>query len=107
MRRRRGVGEYRRKLAASAADWCTIRDGERAYLAFDGVMASPQVKVNGRDVGGWDYGYMSFTDCDEERVRGIVVDEGLRNGNASGPVGEAGRFGIIGCEGAMSMKDKI
>lgn len=32
-------------------------------LEFDGVMADPEVFVNGVSVGGWDYGYMSFF-CD-------------------------------------------
>ena len=51
----RGRGEYRRTFNAAA-----LAPGERAFLEFDGVMASPKVKLNGRDVGGWDYGYASF-----------------------------------------------
>jgi len=50
-----GVGEYRRTFSAER-----LRDNARAFLEFDGVMASPKVKVNGVDVGGWDYGYMGF-----------------------------------------------
>ena len=50
-----GVGHYRRTFAAEA-----LQKGRRAFLEFDGVMASPKVKVNGVDVGGWDYGYMGF-----------------------------------------------
>lgn len=54
-----GKGEYRRVFrlvgfeAARAA-------GETFDLEFDGVMARPQVFVNGVFAGGWDYGYMSF-----------------------------------------------
>ncbi len=34
--------------------------GPRVYFDFDGVMAFPQVYVNGQLAGQWDYGYMSF-----------------------------------------------
>lgn len=34
--------------------------GKRIYLLFDGVMAFPQVYVNGVLAGSWDYGYNSF-----------------------------------------------
>ena len=56
----KGTGSYRRDftldgLAASRAD------GARYYLEFDGVMARPEVRLNGVFAGGWDYGYMSFT----------------------------------------------
>ncbi len=34
--------------------------GQRVYFDFDGVMAFPQVYVNGQLAGQWDYGYMSF-----------------------------------------------
>ncbi|MCX5643153.1 MAG: DUF4982 domain-containing protein [Phycisphaerae bacterium] len=33
---------------------------QRVYFDFDGVMAFPQVYVNGQLAGAWDYGYMSF-----------------------------------------------
>ena len=46
-------GEYRRKFTVT-------NPADRHYLEFDGVMARPQVFVNGVKVGGWDYGYMSF-----------------------------------------------
>lgn len=51
----RGVGWYRKAftLAAGAA-------ARRVYLDFDGVMASPEVYVNGQRAGGWDYGYIGF-----------------------------------------------
>lgn len=34
--------------------------GTRVYLDFDGVMAFPQVYVNGQLAGEWDYGYTAF-----------------------------------------------
>ncbi len=34
--------------------------GKQIYLLFDGVMAFPQVYVNGQFAGSWDYGYNSF-----------------------------------------------
>ena len=50
-----GVGYYRRtiELPPDAA-------GKFVALRFGGVMASPEVFLNGEKVGGWDYGYMSF-----------------------------------------------
>lgn len=49
-------GEYRRKFY--------LREKPRhARLEFDGVMAWPEVFVNGIKVGGWDYGYIGFF-CD-------------------------------------------
>jgi beta-galactosidase len=50
----RGVGWYRTsfKLDREA--------GDRVYIDFDGVMAFPQVYVNGQLAGEWDYGYTSF-----------------------------------------------
>ena len=51
----KGVGYYRRtlELPPDAA-------GKFVALRFGGVMASPDVFLNGERVGGWDYGYMSF-----------------------------------------------
>ncbi len=51
----RGVGWYRRtlELPQEAA-------GRFVALRFGGVMANPEVFLNGEKVGGWDYGYMSF-----------------------------------------------
>ena len=51
----RGFGVYRRTFVADRA--------EKAFLVFDGVMAWPEVFLNGKKVGGWDFGYMSFR-CD-------------------------------------------
>ena len=60
----KGVGWYRKKF--------TLDKGEsdrRVYFDFDGVMAFPQVYVNGRLAGEWDYGYMSFRVDATEFVR--------------------------------------
>lgn len=51
----KGVGWYRKTFALDPAD-----AGRRVYLDFDGVMAFPEVFINGRLAGQWDYGYMSF-----------------------------------------------
>lgn len=46
---------YRRTLELSP-EW----NGKRIYLIFDGIMSNPQVYVNGKLAGKWDYGYNSF-----------------------------------------------
>ena len=51
----RGVGWYRKTFALAAGD-----AAKQVYLDFDGVMASPEVYVNGQKAGGWDYGYIGF-----------------------------------------------
>ena len=51
----KGVGWYRKVFTLKPTD-----AGKRVYLDFDGVMAFPQVYVNGQLAGQWDYGYMSF-----------------------------------------------
>lgn len=50
-----GVGWYRREIDLPAE-----LAGSQVYLDFDGVMAFPEVYVNGHLAGSWDYGYMSF-----------------------------------------------
>lgn len=35
-------------------------EGKRIYLLFDGIMAFPEIFINGKFVGKWDYGYNSF-----------------------------------------------
>ena len=50
----RGVGWYRRTFELAAED-----EGSSVFLDFDGVMAFPDVYVNGVKVGGWSYGYES------------------------------------------------
>lgn len=57
----KGQGLYTRQLEVSAADMAEVAKGGRIYINFDGVMASPEVKLNGKYIGGWDYGYMGFT----------------------------------------------
>ena len=61
----KGAGIYRRTFTASVP-----KDGGAVRLEFDGVMARPEVFVNGIRVGGWDYGYMGFS-CD---ISGAVRD---------------------------------
>ena len=56
----RGKGTYRRNFTVEPVGLSMIASGGRAYLEFDGVMARPQVFLNGKEIGGWDYGYMSF-----------------------------------------------
>ena len=51
----RGVGTYRRQFVVSERDVTGT-----VAVDFDGVMARPQVYVNGKFAGGWDYGYQSF-----------------------------------------------
>lgn len=51
----KGEGWYRLRLDVPAS-----HAGRRIYLVFDGVMAFPEVYVNGALAGGWDYGYTSF-----------------------------------------------
>ena len=55
-----GKGEYRRSLDLVPSDREILKAGGKTYLIFDGVMAKPRVFVNGRNVGGCDYGYASF-----------------------------------------------
>ncbi|MCI4666973.1 MAG: DUF4982 domain-containing protein [Bacteroidia bacterium] len=51
----KGEGWYRKEL-----DIPDSYDGKQIYLIFDGVMAFPEVFVNGQMAGSWDYGYNSF-----------------------------------------------
>ncbi|MCA9241154.1 MAG: DUF4982 domain-containing protein [Planctomycetales bacterium] len=51
----RGEGWYRRWIDVPADDAT-----RRVYLLFDGVMAQPEVFINGQRAAAWDYGYNSF-----------------------------------------------
>ena len=51
----KGEGWYRRALDIPAA-----YEGKNIILIFDGIMAMPEVYVNGQLAGKWDYGYNSF-----------------------------------------------
>ena len=51
----RGEGWYRKRFDLPAE-----AKGRRVLLLFDGVMANPEVFLNGRKVGSWRYGYNSF-----------------------------------------------
>ena len=55
-----GVGWYRRTFDVTGANLSALGRGDALWLEFDGVMARPQVYVNGHLAGGWNYGYMSF-----------------------------------------------
>ncbi len=50
-----GEGWYRKTFSISAAD-----EGKIIYFLFDGIMSSPDVYINGKLAGKWDYGYNSF-----------------------------------------------
>ncbi len=60
----RGEGWYRKPFPLA-----TAQSGQRVLLLFEGVMAFPEVYVNGRKAGGWDYGYNSFWVDATELVR--------------------------------------
>lgn len=72
----KGEGWYRKKI--------NIPDnynGKRLYLLFDGIMAFPNIYINGQLAGRWDYGYNSFyldiTDIvnfNDENILAIHVD---------------------------------
>ena len=51
----RGEGWYRRNLEVPA-----VSEGKNVFLIFDGIMSCPEVYLNGKLVGKWDYGYNSF-----------------------------------------------
>lgn len=51
----KGEGWYRKNLEIPAS-----YAGKQVYLLFDGVMAFPEVYVNGKPAGKWDYGYSPF-----------------------------------------------
>lgn len=51
----KGQGWYRKKL-----DIKSSFKGKQVYLIFDGVMAFPEIYINGHLAGKWDYGYNSF-----------------------------------------------
>ncbi len=56
----KGSGWYRRSFTFTDAQKEVLQKGGRVILQFEGVMASPEVFVNGKKAGGWDYGYMRF-----------------------------------------------
>lgn len=51
----RGEGWYRKTFDLPAET-----QGQRVLLLFDGVMANPEVFLNGQKIGSWRYGYNSF-----------------------------------------------
>jgi beta-galactosidase len=54
-------GEYCRTVQVDGGLGVRLARGARAYLEFDGVMARPEVFVNGARAGSGDYGYLGFT----------------------------------------------
>lgn len=51
----RGKGFYRRRFTLPKQI-----EGKRVFIDFDGVMAWPVVRVNGKAAGRWSYGYLGF-----------------------------------------------
>jgi beta-galactosidase len=51
----KGIGWYRKHFTLPDND-----RGKRVFIDFDGAMANARVWLNGREVGGWPYGYQSF-----------------------------------------------
>ena len=52
---------YRRTFRLTNEEQVYLAQGGSGYLTFGGVQCRPEVRLNGVRVGGWDYGYMSFT----------------------------------------------
>ena len=52
---------YRRTFRLADDERARLDAGGTAYLTFGGVQCRPDVRLNGVRVGGWDYGYVSFT----------------------------------------------
>ena len=50
-----GVGWYRKRFDVAAAN-----RGKQYLLEMDGAMSNARVWLNGRDIGGWSYGYASW-----------------------------------------------
>ena len=72
----KGEGWYRRKLDIRETD-----RGKSIFLMFDGIMAFPEIYINGHLAGRWDYGYNSFyiditkfLDFEEDNVVTVHVD---------------------------------
>ena len=72
----KGEGWYRKNINLP-----DTYNGQRVYLLCDGIMAFPEIFVNGQFAGRWDYGYNSFyidiTDhiqLNEENIIAIHVD---------------------------------
>lgn len=58
-----GKGEYRTTFSVAEVE------GKSVTLVFDGAMSNAKVKVNGKDVGHWAFGYNSFHLCIDEAVK--------------------------------------
>ena len=51
----KGIGWYRKDFFMPQE-----YEGQRVYFIFDGIMAFPEIYINGVLAGKWDYGYNSF-----------------------------------------------
>jgi beta-galactosidase len=51
----KGVGWYRKYFEIDDSD-----KANQIYFIFDGIMAFPEIYINGKLAGKWDYGYNSF-----------------------------------------------
>ncbi len=51
----KGEGWYRKSFTVASKD-----NGKIVYFLFDGIMAFPEIYINGQLAGRWDYGYNSF-----------------------------------------------
>lgn len=75
----KGVGWYRTQLPAATQK----KEGKRYFLIFDGVMAMPEIYINGQLAGKWDYGYNSFyvdvTSFLSQELNHLVVKADTRN----------------------------
>ena len=58
-----GKGEYRTTFSVAEVE------GKSVTLVFDGAMSNAKVKVNGKDVCHWAFGYNSFHLCIDEAVK--------------------------------------
>ncbi|MGM9803042.1 MAG: glycoside hydrolase family 2 TIM barrel-domain containing protein [Muribaculaceae bacterium] len=58
-----GKGEYRTTFTVPQIE------GKSVSLVFDGAMSNARVKVNGKEVGHWAFGYNSFHFCIDDAVK--------------------------------------
>ncbi len=72
----KGEAWYRKKFNVEASE-----KGKIVYFLFDGIMAFPQIYINGKLAGKWDYGYNSFyidvtdlIDFGKENTMAVYVD---------------------------------
>ena len=59
-RKYRKIAMERRGLVQEKPGYSIYYKGKNVYLVFDGIMSNPEIFVNGKFAGKWDYGYNSF-----------------------------------------------